>query len=94
MAMMNFDNKEMREEFHTAFGKEVEELTVAQLWWLTKFSKHVRGRCRSNAAFNNYMNRNFTNAVFRTVEKEGPNGPYNGLEITEKYVKVKKDEDA
>ena len=82
MAMMQFDGKEVREEFHSAFGKKINELTVDQLWWLVKFSKHVRGRCRSNAAFNNYMNRNFKDAKFYDVVKEGPSGSeYMGLEI-------------
>ena len=46
-----------------------DSLSLEQLWWLVKFAKHVRGRCRNNSAFNNYMNRNFSPATFREVPK-------------------------
>jgi hypothetical protein len=96
--MINFDGKELQEEFNKAFGDfvrpgpigltsqtphlTVENLTLEQLWWLTKFAKHVRGRCRSNAAFNNYMNRNFSPARFENVTKEYNGRTYQGLKIT------------
>lgn len=79
--MINFDGKEMQEEFNEAFPIRLEDLNTKQLWWLSKFAKHVRGRCRSNAAFNNYMNRNF-NAKFETVPKEYNGRVYQGLKIT------------
>jgi hypothetical protein len=80
--MMNFDSTEFKEEFEKAFGK-TENLTVAQLWVLVKFSKHVRGRCRNNAALNNYLARNFPHARFKQVPKENAQGEeYDGLEIT------------
>lgn len=95
--MINFDGKELQEEFNNAFGDfilpiksesgdfakplTIENLSAQQLWFLVKFSKHVRGRCRSNAAFNNYMNRNF-NAKFDTVPKEYNGRTYQGLKIT------------
>ncbi len=59
----------------------IENLTLEQLWWLVKFAKHVRGRCRSNAAFNNYMNRNFAPAQFKEVPKEYNGKHYMGLQI-------------
>lgn len=64
----------------------INKLTARQLWWLTKFAKHVRGRCRNNSAFNNYMNRNFSPAKFREVPKtytdrSGQKKDYMGLEI-------------
>lgn len=97
--MINFDGKELQEEFNKVFGPctitkvdsagvahtcmlEINMLTVEQIWWLVKFSKHVRGRCRSNAAFNNYMNRNFSHARFETVTKEYNGKVYQGLKIT------------
>jgi hypothetical protein len=96
--MINFDGKELQEEFNKAFGNlqevfedgpvtnyktfSIENLTLEQLWWLTKFSKHVRGRCRSNSAFNNYMNRNFSPARFENVLKEYNGRTYQGLKIS------------
>lgn len=80
--MINFDGKEVQEEFNAVFPIKLEDLSAKQLWWLVKFSKHVRGRCRSNAAFNNYMNRNFPHAQFSTVSKEYNGKIYQGLKIT------------
>ena len=97
--MINFYGKELQEEFNKAFGNlqevfedgpvtnyipfSIEKLTARQVWWLVKFSKHVRGRCRSNAAFNNYMNRNFPHAKFENVLKTTIDGStYQGLKIT------------
>lgn len=84
--MINFDGKELQEEFNKAFSNTqdptIETLSVQQLWWLVKFAKHVRGRCRSNTAFNNYMNRNFPHAKFENVLKEYQGRTYQGLKIT------------
>ena len=81
--MMNFDGSDVKSEFEAAFGREINTLTQAQLWWLVKFGKHIRGRCRNNAAMNNYLSRNFKHASFRQVEKETNDGrTYDGLEIT------------
>ena len=83
--MINFDGKEMQEEFEEAFGFPIEEITVHQAWWLTKFGKHIRGRCRNNSAFNNFMARNFRGLVFHEVTKEKDNGEkYKGLEILQR----------
>jgi hypothetical protein len=83
---MNFDGKQMQEEFNDAFKDSaltVENLNPKQLWWLVKFAKHVRLRCRNNSAFNNYMNRNFPNASFREVTKTNREGRnYQGLSIS------------
>lgn len=111
--MINFDGKEMQEEFDRAFGnfvlvdkhvaeriKElgsidltIDNLDAKQLWWLTKFAKHVRGRCRSNAAFNNYMNRNFPNARFEEMPKERNGRKYIGLKITVNGESLEQEED-
>src|ERR1051325_5290925 len=103
--MINFDGKEVQEEFNKVFGNivfkyydaphsqwietqlTIDKLSVQQLWWLTKFAKHVRGRCRNNSAFNNYMNRNFPNAQFSEIPKQytddrGFIKHYQGLKIT------------
>jgi hypothetical protein len=64
--------------FQELFG----QLTTRQLWLLTKFAKHVRLRCRSNAAFNNYMNSMFPYASFKQVTKTKEDGSsYEGLTI-------------
>ena len=61
------------------FGK----LTLEQLWAIVKIAKHVRLRARNNTAFNNYMNRIFPYAQFKTVQKQHANGTYYpGLSIT------------
>jgi len=78
-----FDGDVVSQEFEKAFGRSVDTLTREELWWLTKFAKFVRQRARNNAAFNNYMNRNFPHATFRQVPKENPDGStYEGLEIS------------
>jgi len=80
--MIKFDGPEVAEEFQTAFERDIGTLTERELWWLVKFAKHVRGRCRNNSAFNNFMNRNFA-ADFREVDKprDDGEGTYKGLEI-------------
>jgi hypothetical protein len=81
---MRFEGKELRNQFEAAFGIKADELTAPQLWFLTKFAKHVRLRCRNNAAFNNYMNASFAPAKFRQVTKTRADGSsYPGLEITD-----------
>lgn len=83
--MMNFDGQECRESFEKAFGKPINELTVDQVRWIVNVAKHCRGRCRSNAALNNYLNRNFTGHQFKEVPvlKQPSNElDYMKLEIT------------
>jgi len=79
--MINFDGPELAGEFHEVFGKEISSIDSRQMWWLVKVIKHCRGRCRSNAALNNWLNRNFKHLRFKEVDKEGPRGTYKGLEI-------------
>lgn len=80
--MMDFDGEEVRKEYKEAFGVETKTLTEAQLWWMVKVIKHCRGRCRSNAALNNYLKRNFDHAMFTTVDKINEKGEhYDGLVI-------------
>ena len=80
--MIRFEGEELSNEFESAFGYPMDELTVAQLWWIVKIGKHIRGRCRSNVALNNYMNRNF-DARFIEIEKidTRTEQKYKGLEI-------------
>lgn len=75
------------------------ELSSEQLWALVKFAKNVRLRCRSNAAFNNFMNATFPYATFRQVQKSRPSRinpaiqeSYEGLQITIKG-KIAEDQD-
>ena len=79
--MITFDGNEARTEFESEFGP-ISELSVRKLWILTKMCKHARGRCRSNAAFNNWANRLFAPAKFKEVQKEYEGRTYPGLEIT------------
>lgn len=78
--MMNFDGPEVKAAFKEAFGVYIEDLTVDQIQVIVKLMKHARGRCRSNAALNNYLNRNFTGHRFKDVPVEGKD--YERLEIT------------
>jgi hypothetical protein len=67
---------DLRKEIETQFGTT---LTARQLWALVKLAKHVRLRCRNNAAFNNCMNALFNpHATFRQIQKIRTSGPYAG----------------
>ena len=60
-----------------------ENMTSQQMWTLVKLLKHARGRCRNNAAFNNYMTRMFGDEFeFAEVPKEWQGKRYKGLRIT------------
>jgi len=83
--MMDFDGEEMQAEFERVFDHPISHLTVPQLNWLVKVMKHVRGRCRSNAALKNYLNRNFTGHTFTEVPVEDKE--YTTLQITPKIVR-------
>lgn len=85
--MINFLPSEAKKEFEAAFGVNVDSLTANQLMWLVKFAKHVRGRCRSNAAFNNYANALFgPTARFVEVPKMYQGRSYRGLEIRKTHI--------
>lgn len=86
------DTSSLKAEIEKEFGME---LNARQLWALVKFGKHVRLRCRNNAAFNNFMSAMFPHATFRQVTKTHPEGTYRrgvnvsgqsypGLQITVK----------
>lgn len=70
----------LREEFKELFGNG---MTPRQLWWVVKMMKSARMYCRSNVAFNNFMNMVFRDiAEFRQVPKQDTQGRgYIGLEI-------------
>ena len=80
----------MEPNFKQLFAEAFGELTVQQLWTLTKFTKRVRKFARNNSAFNNLANRSFPYAQFRQVNKERVNRytqqkeTYPGLQITVK----------
>lgn len=59
--------------------------TLRHVWALVKLSKHVRGRCRNNAAFNKYFKELFKGEYdFQAVPKVGANGrEYMGLVIVD-----------
>ncbi len=79
MSMDETANK-LRAEYKELFK---DNLTFRQLWWVVKMMKAARLYCRSNVAFNNFMNSAFKDvARFRQVEREGPAGKkYPGLAI-------------
>lgn len=79
---MQFDGKQVAEEFEEAFGFPITQLKIRQLWWLVKAIKHCRQRCRNNAALNNWLNRNFEQARFVQIQKQREDGStYPGLRI-------------
>lgn len=85
---MNFDGKELQQRFNQAFGMhfgDINDLTVEQVRWLVNVIKHCRGRCRNNAALNNFLSRNFTGHRFKEVQLEGED--FMRLDIQQKEVK-------
>lgn len=77
-----FDGISVKEGFELAFNQDIETIKLDQLWWLVRFAKHIRGNCKNNKQFNEYMNRNFPSANFREVDKiDGDLFPYKGLQI-------------
>lgn len=82
--MSMYENAEiLKKEFEDSFK---DGMTFKQLWFITKIAKGARLYCRSNSAFNNYMNHIFGNiAKFDQVEKVRIDGKkYMGLKITMK----------
>lgn len=80
--MMRFDGPEVEAEFKAAFGASP---TAVQMRCLLKFAKHVRGRCRSNAALKNYLVRNFCGLSFGEKQVIGQFGKsYTALTIADK----------
>ena len=79
MAMYDSAEK-LREEFKELFK---DGLNFRQLWWVANMCKAVRLYCRSNVAFDNFMNSVFRGmAEFKQVHKQDAQGNgYIGLEI-------------
>jgi hypothetical protein len=79
--MSMYDSAEkLRKEFKELFGND---MTPRQIWFIVKMMKSARLYCRSNVAFNNFMNSVFRGiAEFRQVPKQDAQGKgYTGLEI-------------
>lgn len=72
--------EKLRNEFKELFK---DGMTPRQVWWIVKMMKSARLYCRSNIAFNNFMNSVFRDvAKFRQVLKQDAQGKeYKGLEI-------------
>ena len=70
----------LRKEFKELFK---DGMTPKQVWWVVKMMKSARMYCRSNVAFNNFMNATFRGvAEFRQAPKQYAQGKgYTGLEI-------------
>ena len=69
--VMKFTN--LRSEFEECFGP-MKDMTERQMWFLIKFAKHVRGRCRNNAALRNYLKSEFPVFSFSVVFARNDNG--------------------
>ncbi len=80
--MMRFTGKEVLEQFTATFGIQPEDMTPEQVMFFVKFSKHIRGRCRNNAALKNHLVSSFPNMTFRDVQKEWKGRSYTALQIT------------
>ena len=81
--MMRFDGEQVGQDYEKQFGKPLKDITVGQLWWIIKLAKHVRGRCRSNAALHNYLARTFPQFRFSTMPATTKDGrPYEKLIIS------------
>lgn len=79
--MSMYDSAEkLRKEFKELFK---DGMSPKQVWWVVKMMKSARLYCRSNVAFNNFMNAVFKDvAEFRQVSKQDLQGKeYKGLEI-------------
>ena len=89
--MMRFESEQVKTDFEAAFGMKLEDITPQMARFLVCFSKHVRGRCRSNAALNNYLKRSFPELLFTEVTKEykdritGATKTFQTLRITSKH---------
>lgn len=80
--MIRFEGDQLAQQFKAAFGFDVDKMTPAQCRWLISLGKHIRGRCRSNAALKNYLAANFKGLRFSEVDREWQGRPYKALEIT------------
>ena len=83
---MNKTAIRLKEDFEKAWIES--PLNYRQIWFMVKLAKGARLYCRSNAAFNNFMNQIFGSDVeFKQVTKVKPDGEkYEGLQITMKSV--------
>ena len=72
--------EKLRKEFKELFK---DGMSPKQVWWIVKMMKSARLYCRSNVAFNNFMNAVFRGvAEFKQVLKQDAQGKeYKGLEI-------------
>lgn len=90
--MMRFDGSEVAAMFQEAFGKPIQSLTPTQMRWIVNLAKHCRGRCRSNAALNSYLKRNFSHLRFDQVPVtkliRGVEQTFDVLKISDKTGKV------
>ena len=79
--MIKFAGNQVAEEWLEAFGFPITEISERGMWILVKLFKHARGRCRSNAAMNNWLRESFTGHQFKEVPKIVDGESYKGLEI-------------
>lgn len=80
--MMRFEGSDVMKMFKLVFG--LAEITPDQMRWLIRVAKHIRGRCRSNAALKNYLARSFADLKFGEVEREWKGKKYMALTIATK----------
>jgi len=85
--MIRFEGETVLEQFEDRFGIKRGDMTPEQIEWLIKFAKHVRGRCRSNAALRNYLVKSFPNMKFTEVPVELKDGTvYQALRVAHREV--------
>jgi hypothetical protein len=85
--MMKLEGDKLRHEFETAFGIGLTDFTPVQMMCLVKFAKHIRGRCRNNAALRLYLERNFKHLKFEMVMRTWQGKEYEAMQITERKPK-------
>lgn len=79
-----FEGADVEKAFKEAFGMEIEDITPQQMRFMISLAKHVRFRCRSNAALHAYLKRTFSGLKFQEVPREFDGKKYTALEITSK----------
>lgn len=84
--MMRFEAQDVEKEFLEVFNLTPETVTPEQIKFLIKFSKHVRGRCRSNVVLHNYLRQSFKMITFKEEQRTNAktNKDYTVLNITNK----------
>lgn len=80
---MRFEGPAVANMLKDAFGIDMKDLTPDQLRFVVNVAKHVRTRCRSNAALRNYLSANFgAGIIVQEVDREWKGRAYKALQFT------------